>query len=86
MQRGPIASHLPLISHAGSILQGQHVPFLTAAVKELPQRSKGILHPLGGLFPQVSISAPGTKREEITPKVIRGSKTPGCTSTAYVQK
>lgn len=60
--------------------------FLTAAVKGLPQRSKGILHPLGGLFPQVLISAPGTKQEEIAPQVIRGSETPGCTSAAYVQK
>lgn len=66
--------------------QGQHVPFFIAAVKELHQRNKDILHPLGGLFPQVSISAPGTKLEKITPKVIRGSKTPGSMNTAYVQK
>jgi len=62
------------------------VIFLIAAVKELPQGSKVFLHPLGGLFPQVSISAPGIKPEDITPKVIRGSETADCMNTAYVQK
>lgn len=66
--------------------QRQYVPFFTATVKELHRRNKSILQPLGGLFPQVSIRAPGTKLEHIAPEVIRGSKTPGSMNTAYVQK
>lgn len=63
-----------------------NVSVFYSSSKEVTPEEQWYSAPPGGLFPQVSICTPGNKLEKITPKVIRGSKTPGSMNTTYAQK